>query len=446
MQRNLRFSIVVAAFFSFSALIGCVGESETITVDLSGFSSHANSDSFVGDAVVGQQEKEDSAAETKPETQESFDSTVGVVKEKPTKEPFVEIEGGYMVPYTATIPGTEIKYTMIPIPGGKFKMGSPDDEEDRRDDEGPQFEVTVEPFWMGKHEVTWAEYKKYMQLDKVFKALHSKGLRKVTAENTVDAITAPSALYDPSFTFSAGKAPNQPAATMTQYAAKQYTKWLSLTSKAFYRLPTEAEWEYACRAGTTTPFYFGDDVDDLEDHAWYIESSDDERHPVGQLKPNPWGLHDMYGNVAEWVLDEYDEEGYKQVKEGDSVDTQKAFRKPTKLYPRALRGGSFELEPEDCRSAARIGSDDKEWKVADPNFPKSPWWYTDFPGTGVGFRIIRPMKVPAAAKDRNAFWEADVEGIKDDAKNRIIDNGRGAYGVVDSELAKDISELTDADK
>ncbi len=381
---------------------------------------------------------------TKPAS--ANDSVAGIVLKKPLKEPFVKIEGGYMVPYTRTIPGTDVKYTMMPIPGGKFMMGSPEDEEDRRDDEGPQFEVTVEPFWMGKYEVTWAEYKKYMQLFDAFKSLQSKGLRKVTAENEIDAITAPSALYDPSFTYSAGEAPDQPAATMTQYAAKQYTKWLSLTTTSFYRLPTEAEWEYACRAGTKTAFYFGEDADDLEDHAWDIESSDDERHPVGQLKPNPWGLYDMYGNVAEWVLDQYSEEGYDHVGEGESVTVDQAFRKPTELFPRVVRGGSFELEPEDCRSAARVGSDDNEWKIEDPNFPKSPWWYTDSPGTGVGFRIIRPLKTPDSDKAKNAFWEADLEMIKDDAKNRIVDNGRGAYGVVDEDLPKDISELTDEDK
>ncbi len=377
---------------------------------------------------------------------DSKSAVVGIVKEKPESGRFVEIEGGYMVPYTIKIPGTDVEYTMLPIPGGKFTMGSPDDEEDRRDDEGPQFEVTVEPFWMGKYEVTWAEYDKFMLLDKVFKALHGKGLRKVSASNEIDAVTAPSSLYDPSFTYSAGKAPDQPAATMTQFAAKQYTKWLSLMSDTFHRLPTEAEWEYACRAGTTTAFYFGDDADDLEDHAWNIETSDDERHSVGELEPNPWGLYDMYGNVAEWVLDQYDEDGYTHVDEGASVTADKAYRKPTKLFPRVLRGGSWELEPEDCRSAARIPSDDKEWKIEDPNFPKSPWWYTDSPGLGTGFRLIRPLKEPATREAKAAFWDADIESISDDAKNRISDNGRGAYGTVDPNLPKDISEITDADR
>ena len=397
---------------------------------------------MVTDVTAAQQE----AVQEKTTTEKTSELPLGIVAEKPESGQFVKVDNGYMVEYTAMIPGTEIKYTMIPIPGGKFMMGSPEDEDDRRDDEGPQFEVTVKPFWMGKYEVTWAEYKKYMQLDKVFKALNGKGLRRVNADNEIDAVTAPSSLYDASFTFSAGEAPDQPAATMTQFAAKQYTKWLSLTSKTFYRLPMESEWEYACRAGTTTAFYFDEDEDDLEDHAWNYENSDDERHPVGQLKPNPWGLYDMYGNVAEWVLDQYHEDGYTHVEEGASVTAEEAYRKPTKLFPRVVRGGSWELDPEDCRSAARLGSDDKEWKIEDPNFPKSPWWYTDTPGLGVGFRLLRPLEAPATRDAKGAFWDADIESIVEDAKNRISDNGRGAYGTVDPDLPKDISELTDADK
>ena len=373
-------------------------------------------------------------------------SKLGIVKQKPAEGPSVKIPGGFMVPYTAKIPGSKIEFTMVPIAGGEFTMGSPDDEEDRRKDEGPQFKVKVEPFWMGKYEVTWAEYKKYMKMDKVFKALQKKGLRVVTAENKIDAVTAPSSLYDPSFTFSCGDAPNEPAATMTQFAAKQYTKWLSLQSNSFYRLPTEAEWEYACRAGTSTAFYFGDDAGELEKHAWIYESSDDERHPVGKLKPNPWGLYDMYGNVAEWVLDQYDEDGYTHVEAGASVTAEKAFLKPTKLFPRVVRGGSFEMEPEDCRSAARLGSDDKNWKNSDPCFPRSPWWYTDEPATGVGFRLLRPLKVPANAKSRSVFWDADIESVKEHAKQRVDEEGRGANAVVDPKLSEDIFKLTDKDK
>jgi formylglycine-generating enzyme required for sulfatase activity len=366
--------------------------------------------------------------------------TLGIVKEKPESGPAIEIEGGFMVPYEATIPGTDVKYTMLPIPGGKFMMGSPEDEEDRNDDEGPQFEVTVEPFWMGKYEVTWAEYKKYMGLYENFQAMQRSGIRKVTAENEVDAVTSPSSLYDAEFTYAEGEGPKEPAATMSQFAAKQYTKWLSKISGSFYRLPTEAEWEYACRAGTTTPFYFGDDMGDLEDHCWHEENSEEVRTDCGQLKPNPWGLYDMYGNVAEWVLDQYDEDGYTHVEEGASVTVMEAFRKPTTLFPRVARGGSWESVPEECRSASRLASEEM-WRNEDPNNPKSPWWHTDSPALGVGFRVIRPLNVPKTQKEKNAFWDADVESIMDDVKSRIEFQGKGAYGVADPGLPKDIEDL-----
>ncbi len=372
---------------------------------------------------------------------------LGIVKEKPSEGPFVEFEGKFMVPYTTKIPGSNIEFHMVPIRGGKFTIGSPDDEENRSDDEGPQFEVEIAPFWISKYETTWAEYKRFMMLDKVFKAFEQKKIRKVNPENEIDAITAPSALYDPSFTFEAGEGNDEPAASMTQFAAKQYTKWLSGMTEDFYRLPTEAEWEYACRAGTKSAYYFGDDPDDLEDHGWYYENSDEYRHEVGELKPNPWGLYDMYGNVSEWVLDQYDENGYPEKFADKSLKAHEVFTTPTKVYPRVVRGGSFETEDaEDCRSASRMGSDDESWKDEDPNVPKSPWWYTTSPGLGVGFRIMRPASQPATREAKEAFWKADVEDIIFDAKNRINDNGRGAWGIVDPSLPGAIKELTEADK
>jgi len=377
-------------------------------------------------------------AKTKTDEQATAKKTarLGIVSEKPGKKPFVKIESGYMVPYTATIPGTEIKYTMTPIQGGKFTMGSPEDEDDRGDDEGPQFEVTVEPFWMGRYEVTWAEYKRFMQLYPEFQALKRFGLRTVTSENQIDGLTCPSPLYKPTDTFAEGEANDEPAATMSQYAAKQYTKWLSKTSLDFYRLPTEAEWEYACRAGTRTAYYFGDEPSELEKHGWCIENSDGVRQQVGYFEPNPWGLYDMYGNVAEWVLDEYHEDGYTHVEKGASVTVDKAFRRPKKVFPRVARGGSYDLSPEECRSASRLASE-KAWRTEDPNFPKSPWWHTSAPAKGVGFRLLRPLIAPATEKAKDAFWKHDVESILADAKFRISEKGLGEYRVVDENLPKD---------
>jgi formylglycine-generating enzyme required for sulfatase activity len=113
-----------------------------------------------------------------------------------------------------------------------------------------------------------------------------------------------------------------------------------------YRLPTEAEWEYACRAGTTGTYSFGDSASELAGNAWLKSNSEQSTHPVGQKKPNRWGLYDMYGNVAEWCNDRYDEKGYA----GESSNNP---RGPAKGETRVLRGGSWRYGPERCRSSAR---------------------------------------------------------------------------------------------
>ncbi len=154
----------------------------------------------------------------------------------------------------------------------------------------------------------------------------------------------------------------------------------------------------------------------------------------------------MYGNVAEWVLDQYSDAGYQRIA-GQPQTVESAYDNPTKLYPRVVRGGSFETEEASaCRSASRLGSDDEEWKDEDPNVPKSPWWYTTSPGLGVGFRILRPLTPPATSEAKLAFWNADLESIELDARNRIKSNGRGAYGLADPELPTAIEELTDKDR
>lgn len=364
----------------------------------------------------------------------------GIKTEKPAEGRFVELEDGrFMVPFSMKIPGTEVEFEMVPIAGGKFTMGSPESEEDRSDAEGPQVEIVVDPFWMGKHEVTWAEYKVFMRLDTIFKKFNSDGIRQVTEETKIDAITAPSGLYEPSFTYDAGDGPNQPAATMSQFAAKQYTKWLSQTSGQFFRLPSEGEWEYACRAGTNTAYYFGDDPDLLEEHAWFDDNADYERQDVGQLEPNPWGLYDMYGNVAEWVLDEYNEDGFGRFSklEDDEDKSTPVTAWPTDLHQRALKGGSFEMMAEDCRSASRLGSEEY-WRIDDPNTPRSPWWYTTEPATGIGFRIICPLHVPKTRKAKEKFWEADHISIVKEVKSRTS-IGKGSIGIADPTLPEVIN-------
>ena len=366
--------------------------------------------------------------------------TLGLQKEKPTSGLFVKTDKGYMVPYKTKIPGTNATYEMVPIPGGKFKMGSPANEAGRKPDEGPQYEVEIEPFWMGKYEVTWSEYKPYMALYGIFKKFSIEKVRVVNKETEFDAITAPTKLYDPSHTFEKGDDPRQPAVTMTQYAAKQYTKWLSRVSDRFYRLPTEAEWEYACRAGKDTAYFFGDDPAKLGDYAWYAKNSDEKPQHVGKKKPSPWGLYDIHGNAAEWVLDAYTADGYKQFA-GKPVTSQDALKWPTKPYPLSVRGGSWEFEAAECRSASRLASHDVDWKAEDPNLPLSPWWFTSDPARGVGFRLIRPLTKPDR-KTQETFWKARIEFVIQDVKDRL-EEGRGVLGIVDPELPKVIDGLKD---
>lgn len=290
-----------------------------------------------------------------------------------------------MKPYTETIPGTKISFEMIPIPGGTFTIGSPEDEEGRGDDEGPQRTITIAPFWMGKCEVTWEEYDPFaFSLD--IKRKKSDGVNLDTQPDTekkADAVTRPTPPYADE-TFGYGRK-GQPAICITHHAVLEYTRWLSAKTGKHYRLPTEAEWEYAARAGTSTPYSFGDDPSQLDDYAWYVENAE-KPMPVGKKKPNPWGLHDMHGNVAEWVIDHYVADQYEKYPE-DSAEPNPVVMPDDKEYPYIVRGGSWDDDPEMLRSAARRASN-KEWSVQDPQRPQSIWWHTD--ATFVGFRVIRP--------------------------------------------------------
>jgi formylglycine-generating enzyme required for sulfatase activity len=290
-----------------------------------------------------------------------------------------------MKPYTETIPGSDVEFDMVPIRGGTFVMGSPDDEPDRTEAEGPQRTVEVDPFWMGKCEVTWDEYELWgMGLDKQIRQITR--VKSTRYDLLADAITMPTKPYT-DMTFGMGKE-DHPAICMTQFAAKIYCKWLSAKTGRYYRLPTEAEWEYACRAGTTTAYSFRDDTESLDDYAWHFDNADDEYHPVGEKKPNPWGLFDMHGNVAEWVLDRYSADGYPPA---EAKPIKDPLLVPTAIYPRVVRGGSWVDDPESLRSAAR-GQSDPSWKEQDPQIPQSIWYLTD--AEHVGFRVVRPLVKP----------------------------------------------------
>ncbi|MFT7031571.1 MAG: sulfatase activating formylglycine-generating enzyme [Cyclobacteriaceae bacterium] len=300
--------------------------------------------------------------------------------------------------YSQKIPGAAYDIDMVPIPAGKFLMGSPSGEAGRKPDEGPQHPVNISAFWMGKYEITWQQYELFRQ-------------RKIDNENGgyvrgkeidfgVDAVSEATAPYI-DMSFGMGK-DGYPVINITQLAAATFCKWLSAKTGQFYRLPTEAEWEYACRAGTKTNYSFGNDASKIGDYGWFYDNSDDKYQKIGQKKPNPWGLHDMHGNVAEWTLDEYAEKRYDTYANKTSTDP---WSKAVKLYPRVVRGGSWYDDPSALRSAARQASN-KNWKRIDPQIPKSLWWHTSAPF--LGFRIVRPVETPTKEEIKK-YWPKPIE-------------------------------------
>jgi formylglycine-generating enzyme required for sulfatase activity len=283
--------------------------------------------------------------------------------------------------YTETIPGSKVRFDMVAIPGGTYLRGSPSDEEGRGDDEGPQHPVQIRPFWMGKMEVTWDEYDLFRKIS----ALSQRDNEEALARNA-DALTGPTQPY-PDETMGHGRE-GHPVLCISHHAAMEYCRWLSVKTGKAYRLPTEAEWEWAARAGSRTAYFFGETPEKLGDYAWFEKNSEESTHPVGKKKPNPWGLHDIYGNVAEWCLDHYSRGEYGLFPR-DRL-TLGPVNMPTVLrYPDVVRGGSWADPAVACRSAVRRASD-PSWNKRDPDKPKSVWWtwVTDF----VGFRVVRAVE------------------------------------------------------
>jgi len=292
-----------------------------------------------------------------------------------------------MKPYTETIPGTQVKFEMTPIPGGTFIMGSPSSEAGRSADEGPQHQVRINPFWMEVYETTWDEYDVFAFSTDLLKPKSSATVpERSDNDKLADAVTRPTPPYTDE-TFGFGRE-HHPAIDMTHHAAMEYTRWLSAKTGKDYRLPTEAEWEYACRAGSVTPFFFGSDPKQLTDYAWYVDNSESRPREVGKKRPNAWGLYDILGNVAEWVLDEYDPNFYQNAKPAELL-VEPVLLPSAKKYPNVARGGSWDDDPKRVRCAARQASN-PDWSQEDPQRPQSIWWHTD--ATFVGFRVVRPLE------------------------------------------------------
>ncbi|MBH46391.1 MAG: sulfatase-modifying factor protein [Flavobacteriaceae bacterium] len=295
--------------------------------------------------------------------------------------------------YIQNIPGTPEVIEMAFIPGGVFSMGSSKSEQGHFGDEGPQHLVEVDPFWMGKFEITWDLYELFIS-----RGIDKKRPATVSGKEVDIDVAAVSGATQPYTEMSFGMGvEGYPAICMTQLAAVKFCEWLSAMTGNFYRLPTEAEWEYACRSGTKTAYSFGDNPSNLDIYAWHEGNSGGAYHKVGQKEPNPWGLFDMHGNVSEWTLDQYVPTLYNTRKR-KTVDNP--LQTPTKTYPRVVRGGAWSDNPNRLRSAARRPSS-KKWKKRDPQIPKSLWWHTD--ASFVGFRVVRPKETPSPL-EQNKFW------------------------------------------
>ncbi len=305
-------------------------------------------------------------------------------------------------PYREKIPGSDVQFAMAPVRGGRFTMGSPAGEPGRADHEGPPVEVVVESFWMGVHEVTWAEFDRWNTDD------------KRPQSKQPDGVSRPTPPYM-DMTFNMGR-DGYPAICMSHVAARQYCKWLSEQTGRFYRLPTEAEWEFACRAGSGTAYSFGDDPAKLDEHAWHAGNSRRVLEPgadpvpayqqVGKKLANAFGLHDMHGNVAEWVADHYLADAYAAAR--GAAPRQDPYFPPPRdsrgrpaRFPHVARGGSWRDAAPGLRSAARQASE-PAWNERDPQIPRSWWYLTE--GQHIGFRVVRPLREPT--KEERARFEA----------------------------------------
>jgi formylglycine-generating enzyme required for sulfatase activity/nitrate/TMAO reductase-like tetraheme cytochrome c subunit len=293
--------------------------------------------------------------------------------------------------FTELIPETNVSFEMVALPGGEFKMGSPENEPFREEDEGPSRKVALSPFWISENEVTWDEYMAF------FRATGSQGRTEgqVVTKKNVDAITGATPPWGaPDQGWGKG---SRPAITMSWHAANVYCQWLSKVTGKKYRLPTEAEWEYACRGGTETPYFFTGDPKDFTSTGFLkkllgpdtaviasrvvykLNSSSRTKEP-SSVKDNPFGLKNMSGNVAEFCLDYYSPDFYKS----DSININP--QGPASGQEHVIRGGSFKSDAKDVRSAARDFTKTKAWLVTDPQMPKSIWWYSDC--IDVGFRVV----------------------------------------------------------
>jgi len=298
--------------------------------------------------------------------------------------------------FEETIPGTYESISMIAVPGGEFLLGSPNDEPFRREDEGPQKRVKVSDFYMGEIEVTWDQFWAF------YGETMSEGRtppEKIYANNTrpdLDAVSGPTPPFgNPDQGWGMG---SRPAITMTHYAAETFCQWLSLKTGKHYRLPTEAEWEYAARGGTQTPYFFEGspkkfsakgfirrfvkaDTTGINTFVIYGLNSKNRSQAPSEVQPNPFGLKNMLGNVMEYCSDWYAEDAYSLLPDGAANP-----KGPSSGEEYVVRGGQYNDDAASLRCAARGSTHNEAWLKTDPQKPKSIWWYSDV--KGIGFRVV----------------------------------------------------------
>ncbi|WP_034044574.1 formylglycine-generating enzyme family protein [Wocania ichthyoenteri] len=290
--------------------------------------------------------------------------------------------------YSQDLKGEKITIEMIAVKGGAFLMGANTNDTTRKDDEKPSHDVEIDDFWMGKYEITWEQYDAF-----VFGEFEQEQFKDKNKLNDlgIDAVSGATPPYV-DMSFNMGKE-THPAVNMTQYAAIMYCKWLTSKTGVFYRLPTEAEWEYVCKKGKT------DEDSNLKSVAWFDENTNDKYEKTGIKKANMLGIHDLLGNVSEWVMDQYDANYYK------TSPKNNPWNKPSELYPRVVRGGSWKDTKDKLCCTAR-GLSKQKWKRRDPQIPKSNWWHTNAPF--VGFRVVRP-KIQPSKEDIKTYWLSVIE-------------------------------------
>jgi formylglycine-generating enzyme required for sulfatase activity len=233
---------------------------------------------------------------------------------------------------------------LVPIAPGQFLMGSPDEEPGRRDHEGPQHEVVLaRPFYMGAHDVTVGQFRAFV------KETGYQTEAETSGEGTV-IIGDPDLKLDPKVNWTAPgfeQTDDHPVVCVSWNDARAFCDWLSKKEGKTYALPTEAQWEYACRAGSRAKFHFGDDEQELGQYGWHDANAERKTHKVGQLKPNAWGLYDMHGNVWQWTADWFAADYYQKSPREDPSG-------PLTGGTRALRGGGWDTYAGFCRAAYRV--------------------------------------------------------------------------------------------